>query len=239
MIRAVCLDIDDTLVDFATSARSAVAAMIGRDDMWPAWERVTEEHVARAIAGEIDYDTMRRARTKAFLADCGALLDDDLIVRMEDRRLAFLNQTWRTFDDAVPCLEWLRSAGFLIGAITNSTGAHQRDKLARLGIAEYFDTVVIAGEIGCGKPDPVIFATAAKQLDVPPEQIVHVGDRLDLDAVGARDAGMHGIWLDRAAGAEPGERAVHVITSLEALPKLLVSEFRTPPTVVPSQQRCR
>jgi putative hydrolase of the HAD superfamily len=236
-IRAVCFDIDDTVIDFTSTARSALFALIGRDDMWTAWQRATDEYVARAVAGELDYVTMRRERTKAFFADLGALLDDEAVAVLEDRRLAQMCSGWRLFDDAVPCLDWLRAAGLKVAAVTNASGSHQRGKLADLGLAGFFDAVVIAGELGVAKPDPVIFHTACLELGVAPYQAVHVGDRLDLDAIGARDAGLHGVWLHR--DAEPDDRApagVHLIPSLADLPELLVCEFVTPPLGVPAQR---
>lgn len=204
--------------------------MIGRDDLWPTWQRVTDEHVAKVIAGEMDVDTMRRARTRAFFADLGTMLDDEMLSEMESRRLSEMNDAWALFDDVVPCLDWLHAAGLKVAAVTNASGAHQRTKLTELGIARFFDTIVIAGELGAAKPDPVIFQAACTQLDVPADEALHVGDRLDVDAVGARDAGLHGVWLDRcgaeaAAATEPG---VHVIESLSDLPELLVSEYLTP-----------
>lgn len=240
-IQAVCLDIDDTLVDFTTSARKALCSMIGRDDMWPTWLRMTEEHVAKVVSGEMDPDTMRMARTKAFLADLGALLDDEAVCRLEDRRMAEASGDWRLFDDVFPCLDWLQAAGLKVAAVTNASGSHQRAKLNRLGIARFFDTVVIAGELGAAKPDPVIFRTACDNLDVPVDEALHVGDRLDVDALGARDAGLHGVWLDRCHAPGPRPHAgVHVIDTLGDLPELIVSEYLTPATTstsaVPGQR---
>jgi len=237
-ITAVCLDIDDTLIDFTGSARKALHRLIGRDDMWAAWQRVTDEHHARAVAGEYDYDTMRRARTKAFLADLGALVDDEAVAVLEDRRLAQMRGAWRLFPDTVPCLDWLRAAGLKIGAVTNASGPHQRARLADLGLGRFFDAVLSPAAIGAAKPDPQIFHAACEHLGAPPEETLHIGDRLDLDAHAARDAGLHGVWLDRPApgGSGGGHRAddpdpdvgVPVLDSLADLPALLVSEYRTP-----------
>jgi putative hydrolase of the HAD superfamily len=232
-IQAVCLDIDDTLVDFTTSARKALRSMIGRDDMWPTWQRMTEEHVAKVVAGEMDADTMRLARTKAFLADLGALLDDEAVWRLEDRRQAEMCGAWQLFDDAYPCLDWLHASGLKLAAVTNASGSHQRTKLSDLGIARFFDTVVIAGELGAAKPDPVIFRTACARLDVPPAEALHIGDRLDVDALGARAAGLHGVWLHRAPTPTP-PTGVHVIETLADLPELIVSEYLTPAATTPS-----
>lgn len=231
-IAAVCLDIDDTLIDFTNTARRALSFLIGRDDMWARWQRTTDEHVARVVAGELTYEAMHRERTKAFFADLGALLDDDLVADLERRRCTQLRATWRLFDDALPCLDWLRAAGLRLAAVTNASGGHQRAKLELLGIGRFFDTVVIAGELGAAKPDPVIFHTACARLGVSAVETMHVGDMLETDALGAHDAGLHGVWLDRSLGggvggghAPPG---VHVLESLADLPELLVTEFRTP-----------
>ena len=236
-IRAVCLDIDDTLIDFTATAKQALYDLIGRDDMWSCWQRTTDEHVAMVVAGELSYERMHRERTKAFFADLGALLDDELVADLEHLRCARLREAWRLYDDTLPCLDWLRAAGVRLAAVTNASGPHQRAKLDALGIGRFFDTVVIAGELGAAKPDPVIFHTACARLDVPVESAMHVGDLLDADAIGARDAGLHGVWLDRALTRchDFHEYAgVRVIESLADLPELLVTEYRTPDLSTPA-----
>ncbi|GGM36559.1 haloacid dehalogenase [Longimycelium tulufanense] len=227
-VRAVCLDVDDTLVDYLRTARTALAALIGRDDAWPIWERANAEHFARLLTGQVDYETMRRDRARTFYADLGELLDESEIAEREARRRAAMERSWRLYPDTLPCLEWLRSAGVRVAAITNASGAHQRAKLSMLGIAEFFDEVVIAGELGAAKPDPAIFRAAALALGVPVAATVHVGDRLDLDAVGACDAGMRGVWLDRGAEPVAVPPGVSVITSLDQLPGLLALELAPP-----------
>jgi len=227
-IHAVCLDIDDTLVDFTATARKALSDMIGRDDMWLKWQRTTDEHVAKVVAGDLAYEDMHEARTKAFMADLGALLDDDLVAVLERRRSTQLRTTWRLFDDTLPCLDWLRAAGIKLAAVTNASGAHQRAKLECLGIGRFFDTVLIAGELGAAKPDPVIFHTACSRLDVDPEQALHVGDLLEADALGARDAGLHGVWLNRSLDDARPATGIAMIETLADLPELLVTEYRTP-----------
>ncbi|GAA3009555.1 HAD family hydrolase [Actinokineospora diospyrosa] len=233
-IDAICLDIDDTLIDFTGSARSALSVVIGsvplgRGDLWPTWQRVTEAHSAMVVAGELDYDAMRHARTKAFLAGLGRDLDDAAVAALEDRRLAQVSRTWRLFPDVLPCLDWLRAAGLRLAAVTNASGPRQRDRLTTLGLNRFFDVVVSAGELGSAKPDPVIFHTACAHLGVPPERTAHIGDRLDHDAHGANDAGLHGIWLNRTRRPTPPlPPTIPVVDTLADLPALLVTDYRTP-----------
>ncbi|MCR3719404.1 MULTISPECIES: HAD family hydrolase [Prauserella salsuginis group] len=241
-LRAVCLDIDDTLIDFTATGKRTLATLTGRADIWDEWERVTDEHVARVVAGELDYADMHARRSHAFLRGLGMDVDLADAAVFETRRKALLNRSWRLFDDVVPCLEWLAAAGVQLAAVTNASGAHQRDKLAALGLARFFDHVAIAGELGVAKPDPAMFQSVCLQLGCDPREAVHLGDKLTTDAIGARDAGLTGIWLhrdpdgaagsgaevsadtdDAVRGAAPAD--VPVLTTLAALPELLVSEF--------------
>ncbi len=225
-VRAVCLDVDDTLVDHSASSRGALRLLLGHDGAWPLWQQITDEHVARVVAGVVDSDTMRWQRTKEFFGCLGELLDDAEAVRREGVRVRAMREAWRLFDDVLPCLEWLSAVGVKIAVVTNASGPYQRSKLANLGVAGYIDEVVIAGELGAAKPDPVIFHTACARLGYAPAEVAHVGDRLDLDAIGARDAGLAGVWLNRgcpARGALPTD--VAMITSLELLPELLVCDL--------------
>ena len=225
-IRAICLDIDDTLVDYVASARAGLAALIGNDGAWSHWAELTELHHERVLAGEIDFETMRLQRTRAFFAERGEWLSDSELACREARRMDAMRGAWRLFDDVLPCLHLLRAAGLMLASITNASSKHQRSKLATVGLIDTFDVLVIAEEVGMAKPDPAIFHLACGRLRVPPCQVMHVGDRLDLDAQGAVDAGLSGVWLVRD-GADvpvvPLPHGVYVINGLLELPELLTT----------------
>jgi putative hydrolase of the HAD superfamily len=222
----VCLDVDDTLVDHSASARAALRMLLGHDTAWPLWQQITDQNVIRVVAGEIDSDTMRWQRTREFFHCLGESLDEAEAKRREDIRVRAMRAGWTLYDDVLPCLEWLSTVGVRIAVVTNASGRYQRTKLANLGVAGFIDEVVIAGELGAAKPDPVIFHTACARLGFPPAEVAHVGDRLDLDAIGARDAGLAGVWLNRegpAHGALPAD--ISMITGLDLLPELLVCDL--------------
>ncbi|MGH3978622.1 MAG: HAD family hydrolase [Pseudonocardiaceae bacterium] len=221
-IAGVCLDVDDTLVDYDRSMKAGLREMLGEDDAWPDWCAATERHYLRFTSGQVDFDTMRRQRTKEFFASRGEVLDDQEVVAREERRMAAVRRSWRLFADALPCLRALRAAGLRLAAVTNAAGAYQRGKLGILGLDAEFDALVISGEVGAAKPDPVIFHVACAALGVQPDQAVHVGDRLDLDARGARGAGLHGVWLNRSHRSPDTRReGVTVISALSELPALI------------------
>ncbi|MFR9729699.1 HAD family hydrolase [Saccharopolyspora sp. MS10] len=231
-IKAVCLDIDDTLLDNAASSRLGLRALIGNDAAWPVWRHTTEEHYARYVAGELDFERMCRERTRAFFAAFGERLTEEEAAAREDYRMTAMQAAWRLFDDALPCLEWMRASGLQLAVITNAPGAYQRLKISRTGLAGSFDSMLISGELGVAKPDPRIFHAACAALDAAPHEVVHVGDRLDTDALGATDAGLHGVWLNRNGTEHAPPPGVSMITSLAELPELLVCELPFAPIPV-------
>ncbi|GAA0534211.1 haloacid dehalogenase [Saccharopolyspora subtropica] len=228
----MCLDVDDTLVDSAGSSRHSLRALVGNDRAWSVWQRTTDRYYARFVTNELDFDTMRVERTRAFFAAFGEHLDAAEAERREARRMAAMQRAWRLFDDTLPCLDWLRGSGLRLAVITNAPGAYQRRKIAAVGLADTFDELVISEEVGAAKPDPRIFRTACDALGLHPAEVVHVGDRLDIDAQGAARVGMHGVWLDRTGTADrPTD--VPTITSLFELPGLLMSDL----PAVPAERR--
>ena len=116
------------------------------------------------------------------------------------------------FDDSLACLEFL-SARFPLVSLSNGNA-----DLQRVGLARYFRAAVSAREFGVGKPDPRIFVAAAGAVGVLPEHVLHVGDDITLDALGAIDAGMQAAWINRDEQLWPHEATPHLtLTSLDQL----------------------
>lgn len=226
-VAAVCFDVDATLVDYEASTRAGLRELLGTDDAWVEWCALTDQHYEGYLAGEIGFELMLQQRTKEFFARRGEFLCDGEVIQREERRTAAVRRAWCLFDDALPCLRALRSLGLRLAAITNAAGEHQRAKLGALGLEAAFDAVLISGELGVAKPHRAIFRGACRALGVRPSQAVHVGDRLDTDAEGARDAGLHGVWLDRSGcGARTPGAGISVIGCLAELPALVTGQAR-------------
>ena len=71
-----------------------------------------------------------------------------------------------------------------------------------------FRHIVTSCEVGRAKPAPEIFRDAARRLDLPPHEILHVGDRWELDVEGAQQAGYgavlyRGLWSHYPEGLYP------------------------------------
>jgi beta-phosphoglucomutase-like phosphatase (HAD superfamily) len=91
-----------------------------------------------------------------------------------------------------------------------------------LRLTGFFEAVVSAEHVGRGKPDPLIFLTAAEKLDVPPSRCVVVEDA-PAGLLGARRAGMRAIGV--LSSHFPELSADIVVPSLEALPERAFDEL--------------
>ena len=75
--------------------------------------------------------------------------------------------------------------------------------LSGAGVADLFDTIVVSDEIGWRKPRPEIFEEALRRLGVAAGDALFVGDRADIDVVGAQRMGMPVAWVNRDAKPLP------------------------------------
>ncbi len=76
-------------------------------------------------------------------------------------------------------------------------------KLQALGLSDYVDVAVSATErdVDAFKPDPRGFLVACERWNLAPERVLYVGDRAEVDAVGARAAGMPCAIIGAAASS--------------------------------------
>jgi len=206
-IRAITLDLDDTLWPFAPIGARVeqvqhdwlrahcprTAAMFPLAEMRGLRDRVNAEHPHLLH----DFSALR----KLTLARAMQLAGDDPI-HAHAAFEAFHAERNRVtcYPDAIPALQRL-AARVPLAALTNGNA-----DLARIGLDRHFHFQLGAAEHGRAKPSPCIFVAACARLGCAPHEVLHVGDDPDLDIAGAHAAGLRSCWIqrgdvhDRAAG---------------------------------------
>jgi putative hydrolase of the HAD superfamily len=229
-VKALLLDLDDTLLDYSggteeswreacatcgTPAGLDVETLVKavaekrqwfwsdpvrqrteRVDMLRAWQRIA----GHALAGlGVAHDGLDEAIGREYAA----------------RRRAGM----RLFPESLEILEALRARAVPLALVTNGDASQQRDKIERFALAPFFETIVIEGEFGRGKPDEAVYRHALDHLGVGPHDAWMVGDHLEFDVAAPQRLGLRGIWLDRpGTGLADGSVRPHrVIRSLREL----------------------
>lgn len=206
MIRAVTLDLDDTLWPVLPALEQADRAV---DDYlrahWPAVARAWPIPAMRALRAQVaaaqpelahDFTTQRRLTQQQAFAACG--IHDAPLDALWEIYFAARNAV-EPWPDSLPALHRL-AAHWPLASLTNGNA-----DLARTGVEAHFAHHVCARDVGAAKPDPRIFLAAVTRLGVMPGEVLHVGDDPELDVLGARHAGLRVAWINRHGTAWPAE----------------------------------
>jgi putative hydrolase of the HAD superfamily len=212
----VLFDLDDTIMAHREAVEAGILLHMRRrgyeGDVAAAqrrWYELEEQHYHDYLAGRLSFEGQRRARASAFAESFGEALGDAEASAWFAEYFESYRASWSMHGDALPMLEHLTELvpDVRLGIITNGELDYQQTKLERLGLAGRFEHVVASGSVGVTKPDVAIFEAALARFDgTPPERAVYVGDRLRTDAIGAAQAGLLGVWLNRRGDrAEAGD----------------------------------
>jgi beta-phosphoglucomutase family hydrolase len=177
-VEAVIWDMDGVLVD--TGGLHFEAWQRTLDD----YDIPFSEEMFRQTFGMNNESVLRRLLGERFSAE----LYEKISGQKEERFRAALPGQLRLFDGALPLLRTVHEHG-IAQAIGSSAPQSNIDAIvAELDIASYLDAIVSAAEMP-GKPDPVVFLTAAALLGARPARCVVIEDT-EAGVAAARNAGM-------------------------------------------------
>jgi len=114
------------------------------------------------------------------------------------------------------------SKKYRVGLLTNGAPDLQREKLLASSLEPLLHAVAVSGEHDIGKPLPEIFHRLLAELGVTAAEAVMVGNSLERDILGARNAGITSIWLKVPGSEEPADvHPDYTILGLAELPALI------------------
>ncbi len=114
------------------------------------------------------------------------------------------------------------ATSYKLALLTNGAPDLQREKIAASGLESFFQAIAVSGEHGIGKPKPEIFHRLLAELGVSADEAVMVGNSLERDIAGSRNAGIRSIWI-RVPGSEEQAEVTpdHTITNFAEIPGIL------------------
>jgi len=116
-------------------------------------------------------------------------------LELADALYQIMHRQWDVYDDVLPVLKALREKGVRVAMLSN-VGFDLSPTLARTGVGELLDGVVMSYAVGAVKPDPAIFQNALDALGLPASEVLMVGDAWQDDA-GAAALGVRTLILPR------------------------------------------
>lgn len=196
MIRALLFDLDQTLLDRTQSLFHFAQQQYRRFSSYIS--HVAADHFCKRLI-ELDANgTVWKDRVYQQLIDEFEIVGvgweqllDDYVTRFAESCVSFphLHET----------LYALVTRGYTLGIVTNGRSPFQEKNIEALGIAHYFDAVLVSAAEGVRKPEAEIFMRAAQRLGVRADETIFVGDNPQADIAGAQQCGMKTIWFSPRA----------------------------------------
>ena len=233
-IKLITFDAMDTL--FTTKCHPAVTYFLAATTLYPKLEKDSErikdslkqnfksvfsKHYTNYTEKGKSRDTCKEFWHNVIgetLNDSGAALRDNEMREVTDKLYTDFETTlnWRAFSEVDDTLKKLQSMNIRLGVVSNFD--ERLDKvLINLDLKKYFEFVVYPPVTnGIGKPDIRIYKYMMEKFsNCLPNEILHIGDSLELDYNAATKVGINGLLLNRSHNMEG--KGYNTISSLSDL----------------------
>lgn len=203
-VHAITLDLDDTIWPIAPAIIRAEAALgewlrehaPRTAARWPleAMRALRERIASERSDLAHDFSQQRRLTLQHMLREA-----EDDIALVDPAFDAFFAARCRVehYDDSLAALDRL-AARVPLAALSNGNAC-----LQTMGLMHLFRFQLGARDHGAAKPAASIFHAACAQLRCQPAQVLHVGDDIEMDVLGAHRAGLRSCWINREARRWP------------------------------------
>lgn len=222
MFEFVFLDLDDTILDFEASEKSALGRALADfgialdEGMAKRYNVINAEHWARLETGELTRDEVKLYRFVQLIREYGLPADAEKLRSLYEEKLA--HEVFFV-DGARELLDRIKGRAKLY-LLSNGTKAVQAGRIAGAGIAPYFEEIFISEEIGFVKPQRELFdACFARIPGFDRERAVILGDSLSSDIRGGINAQIRTCWFNPKG--KPGKAGISPDYEIKRLDEFL------------------
>ncbi len=206
MIKAVLLDVDNTLLDFNKSANATIKHALKElglkysADVLDVFLRVNDTLWQKIEQKEITREELHRVRWSIIFDELGVIADGH---EMERLFLSGLEDYAIPVDGAIDIVKYL-SGKYKLYTASNAPYAQQVKRLTLSGIIPYIERILNFEAQGINKPQKQFFSECLKAVSpAKREEVAIIGDSLSADIAGGKSVGITTIWFNRT-----GEKSV-------------------------------
>ena len=222
MIKAIFIDIDNTLLDFDAYVKESLCSGFEKfglrkyeDWMYDTFETVNGGLWLQIEDGSLTFGELQKVRFNKVFEAIGDIEFDGTVFEKYFREC--LNESAIPVEGAMDMLEYL-SGKYILCTASNGPYNQQVHRLELAGMLDYFRHNFISEKIGVSKPAKEFFDTALAELnakqqargdaEILPSEIMIIGDSLTSDMAGGIGSGMKTCWFDRAGKGDTKGRTV-------------------------------
>lgn len=190
----IYLDLDGTLFDFERSEAEALSALMAGGgyslniDEIELYKEINKKWWKALSDGKYSKEYIVVARFREFFEIIGF----KKITPEEASKSYLIELSKRAYflPGAENFLLKLKKTGIRMAAITNGVDFVQKNRSRTANLDRFFEFVLTSEKVGKAKPAPDIFFEAARISGVPITRSLYIGDNVETDFAGAKNAGM-------------------------------------------------
>jgi len=211
MIKAVFIDVDDTLLDFRACAKQAMKetmkefGMVYEEAMFPVFWEINNELWRAIERGELTREGLWAIRWNRIFAELGIKADGPAFETAFHDKLAV---SAVEVEGAREIMAYLASR-YRVFVTTNAPHHQQVTRLTTAGMAQYVEEVFTSEKIGASKPSEMFFRACFETVgNILPGETVIIGDSLTADICGGNAYGMKTCWFNPYEKEAPADLAI-------------------------------
>lgn len=227
---ALIFDIDDTLYSQMEPLLTACEDSLGRkledpELFYRIFCKRSGEMFLFSESGQVSIEESRIYRIENTMKDMGIPFTREQAVLFQAKYKE--NQSHLRISPVLShLLDECQKADVKMGVITNGPYTHQVQKFHILGLDKWFtqEQLIVSAKAGVAKPDVGIFRMAEEKWGLNPDRTYMIGDSLENDIAGGRNAGWHTIWMNhhRYTVPEGMEIPEHIVYTEEEMADLIL-----------------
>ena len=197
MIKAILIDIDDTILDFKKSSKKAFINTIKdfnltyKDEYFSYFEQINSDLWRDQKLGKISIKNLFKKRSAMMIEYLGLGVDNNFFTETFSINLSHQAILVDGIEDL---LSYLNNK-YKLYAASNSVYKRQVSRLKKANLYNFFDGIFVSDTLGYEKPDGKFFEKIIDQIDFNKNEVIMIGDSLKSDIVGAKNAQIKSIWF--------------------------------------------
>lgn len=223
MIKAVLIDIDDTIFDFKKCSKNAFKKTLKKLDLFyeekdfSYFNKVNDILWTKQKLGNINIEEVFIERSNMMSKYFGLDIEKEIFNNLF---VEFLYDEIEIIDEIEDLLSYL-SNKYQIYAASNGVYDMQVNRIKKSNLDKYFKDIFVSDKIGFEKPDKRFFQKIMNITKFSNNDLIMIGDSIKSDIIGAKNSNIKSIYFNKENKKNSDENFTYQVKNLSEIKKIL------------------
>lgn len=223
MIKAVLIDIDDTIFDFEKCSKNAFKKTLKKLDLsykekdFSYFNKVNDILWTKQKLGNINIEEVFIERSNMMSKYFGLDIEKEIFNNLF---VEFLYDEIEMIDEVEGLLSYL-SDKYQIFAASNGVYDMQVNRIKKSNLDKYFKDIFVSDKIGFEKPDKRFFQKIMNITKFSNDDLIMIGDSIKSDIIGAKNSNIKSIYFNKENKKNSDKNFTYQVKNLSEIKKIL------------------